>query len=284
MWLTIHLILSLIPGATAVTVDTFVPAGAVMDGGGGLQVGGVDIGGRGDGYVGAWLVYTRRPVVETWPDGDQAPVVSDLFATWLSGGMTVAGLMRLGAGLPLYPYVSAPGVPYAGGSVGDLRLSATAPIWRSDVVALAVAPGLSVPTGRANALTSTGRLGGGAVGIVEVTPGGLVAGRGRLGAEARPVGELGGVALGSVLLGGLGVGVRPESGVEVGAELTGALDLVGYTATASPVELHVYGSVVPRSGLSLVLGAGTGLLAGVGAPEVRVLLGVGYHDAGPAGE
>lgn len=274
MWLL------LISVAAAVDVDSFQPTGAAMDGRGGLQVGGADVGASGDGYVATWLVYARDPVVESWPDGAEAPVVSDLFATWVAGGATIAGALRVDASLALYPYVSAPGVPYEGGSVGDLRVDATVPLLRGDSFGLAVVPGLSLPTGRATALTSTGGPGA-RLGLVgEVGAAARFVGRGRLGVEARPADTLADLEVGSVLMGGLGGAFRPQAGVEVGAELTGSLDLLRLNPSASPVEAHVYGSLVPRSGLAVMVGAGTGLLAGIGAPEVRVFLGVGYHDAG----
>ena len=68
----------------------------------------------------------------------------------------------------------------------------------------------------------------------------------------------------------------------VGAELDSAVSLAGGLGPwqQNPVELHAYGTYGTGSGLTATLGVGRGIVAGVGAPDARVIGQVGYRIPG----
>ena len=49
---------------------------------------------------------------------------------------------------------------------------------------------------------------------------------------------------------------------------------------ANPMEAHVYGTYGGDEGILATLGLGTGIIAGVGAPDFRLVLGVNYRQPG----
>jgi outer membrane protein OmpA-like peptidoglycan-associated protein len=68
----------------------------------------------------------------------------------------------------------------------------------------------------------------------------------------------------------------------VGTELTSTLTLAGGVGpfNKNPTEGHLYAQYATDAGLVLSGGAGTGLVAGVGAPDVRLFANISYHTRG----
>ncbi|MDP2304881.1 MAG: OmpA family protein [Pseudomonadota bacterium] len=280
--LSLHL---LAPLASALDVDTFSFSSSAFDAQGGMQVEAPTLGWPGAVYGGLGLVYAHDPLVQTFADGTTESVVTDSFATRLAVGYTLLGKVRLALDLPLYPYVGGgPDAAFNGVSSGDARLRGVIriPLGEDAPVDLAVIPMFSLPTGEPSAYTGTGGVGGGlaaAAGVHLTDKLDLVA---NLGFRANKSSELGEQVLGSGLDMGLGGTYALGPALSVGLELDGTVDVLGGLGpwTDNPFELHAYGRYGRDSGVQAMLGLGTGLVGGVGAPDVRVIGGIGYRAAG----
>jgi outer membrane protein OmpA-like peptidoglycan-associated protein len=278
------LLLALSP-AYALDSDTYRPAGSTTDLQGGLQVLSPGIGWAGSGYASLGLVYAHNPIVQVFDDGTRVQVLSDSFATRVGAGYNVAGKVRLDLDLPLYPYLGASDPERSGFSTGDMRLGAVFPVLMRDKhpLGLAIVPVLNLPTGNVEKRTGAG-FGAGLTLAAGVSPTKNLFIDGNLGAAAAPADALGEFSFGSSLQAGLGLGYHVSEAVTIGAELDSQFALAGGVGpyNKNPVELHGYGTYGKESGFVATLGIGTGLVAGVGAPDVRVLAQFGYRIPGKA--
>jgi outer membrane protein OmpA-like peptidoglycan-associated protein len=268
--------LLLATAALAADVDTFTPASSLASGLGSLQGEAPQLGE--EGFAGGVLAaFSEDPVIRRFDDGDRAPEVSALAPVHLHGGWTVDDLVRFDVLLPVYAWVDAPLTAYQGAAVGDLRLQATVPVWESTdgAVALAVVPRLGLPTGTRSAAVAQGThaellasLGG------RVADFGWVANAGATVAGNDPIDDSRrGLGSSVDLIGGgwwhTSEALRLGAELDVSAGLAGGDDGTNNTGTA-----HVFAQNVLPSGLGLSVGAGTGLIAGIGTPEYRVFGGL----------
>jgi outer membrane protein OmpA-like peptidoglycan-associated protein len=92
------------------------------------------------------------------------------------------------------------------------------------------------------------------------------------------------LTLGSNLTLAVGGGYRIHPTFTVGAELDSQVTLADGVGSynKNPTELHAYGTYAASAGLVATLGVGTGLVAGVGAPDVRVVGQIAYRIPGRA--
>jgi outer membrane protein OmpA-like peptidoglycan-associated protein len=278
------MLLLLALNAHALDSDTYKPAGSATDLQGGLQVYSPSIGWAGSGYANLGLVYAHNPIVQVYEDGTRNAIVSDSFATRVGIGYNIAGKVRLDLDLPLYPYVGAPGADWSGFSTGDMRLDAVFPVLTrgEDPLGLAIVPVISLPTGNAAKYTGSG-FGAGLAVAAGISPVENLFVDANLGAFTSPASALGDFAFGSGLTASLGGGYHVSKAVTVGVELDSLITLAGGLGpyNKNPVELHAYGTYGKQEGgLVATLGLGTGLVAGIGAPDVRVLGQVGYRIPG----
>jgi outer membrane protein OmpA-like peptidoglycan-associated protein len=272
--------------AYALDSDTYKPVGSAYDQQGGLQVMSPSIGWSGSWYAGLGLVYAHNPVVRTFEDGSSEAVVASSFATRLGGGYNIAGKVRLDLDLPIYPFVGGgEGASFSGFSTGDARLDAVIPVMTrgEKPLGLAVVPMLNIPTGQPAKNTGSG-FGAGLAVALGLAPTERVFIDGNIGAVAVPAQALGEFTFGSALSTSIGVGYRINEQFLVGGELDSAVTLAGGIGpyNKNPVELHAYGTYGTGSGLTATVGLGTGIVAGVGAPDVRVIAQVGYRMPGKA--
>ena len=295
LFLRSSVLLLLLAGARAraTDVDTFGFSGAMFDRQGTLQLAAPGIGGPGAFYAGGGLVYADSPLVVEYEDGTEEQVVASQVSTRLMGGYNLAGRVRFDLEVPIYPSVRL-AEPTGNGveeqsfdrvfGMGNLRLGATMPLIRGESFGLAVAPYLELPTGSAEAYVANGGLGAG----LQAALGG---GAGALGWAANLGLGLGRassldetLSLGNNVNGGAGLHYAINEQVLAGAELTAILPFVdGFDPwNKRDVEGHLYGSWLGEGGLLATLSAGTGLLAGVGAPDFRVALALAYSPVGPA--
>lgn len=278
--------------ARATDVDTFGFSGAMFDRQGTLQLAAPGIGGPGAFYAGGGLVYADSPLVVEYEDGTEEQVVASQVSTRLMGGYNLGGRLRFDLEVPIYPAVRL-AEPTGNGvdeqsfdrvfAMGDLRLGATLPLVRGESFGLALAPYLDLPTGSTDAYVANGgvgaglkaALGGGAGALGWAANLGLGLGR------ASSLDET--LSLGNNLNGGVGLHYAFNEQLLAGAELTAILPFVdGFDPwNKRDVEGHLYGSWLGEEGLLATLSAGTGLLAGVGAPDLRVALALAYSPAGP---
>ncbi len=278
------LLLAMIGAALALDADTYDPAGSALDGLGGLQVEAPLVGVAGDWYGGLHVVYASNPVVSV-ANGVESPYVASQFATRLGGGYTLGQVVRLDLDLPIFPSVSAPGTGFEGSAVGDIRVGGLLPVLRPDQSPLAVAfkPFVNLPTGSAEAMVAPGGFSAGLLAAVGTTLGEKITLGANLGTRLGPSTTVGDYDYGSGLDYGLGAGYVLNESLRFGAELDGTLGLAGGVGAynKNPLELHGYGTYAHPAGFTGTLGLGGGVVSGVGAPEMRLVVALGWHHGAP---
>jgi outer membrane protein OmpA-like peptidoglycan-associated protein len=265
--------------AAAQDVDTFEISGGLFDNLGTLQLEHPNLTRPGALYAGLATTYANDPLVAVDADGNETAIVSDQLGLRLAAGYAVAAPVRIDVRLPLYPVNNVSGT--SAFSLGNLRLQAviSALTYEDEGIAFAVVPRLDLPTGDGAAFTG-GTFSGGLTAALGGTAG-IVGWATNLGFGIGQPADIGELHFGSNLDMGAGLSVAAMDELKIGAEVTTALSLAGLdTYNANPVELHGYGTYAMESGLVATLGAGTGIVAGVGAPDFRLIAAVGYHHRG----
>lgn len=271
-------------------IDTFELSGGMFDHQGTLQLANPHIGNAGSWYAGLGVVYAHNPLVYVKRDEagveTTTPLITSQLSTRVAGGYNIATIARLDLEVPVYPSVST--VEGSSFAMGDLRLGATVPLlaYEEEGFGLAAVPVLVLPTGSQEAYVSSG-FGGGLALAAGLQAGsfGLVANVGVDLSKKAGVGDLQGESmytLGTNLPYGLGLRLGLGESFLLGTELDGTYTLVGGSQpyNVSPLEAHLYGTYGKPAGLQATLGAGTGVIAGIGAPDLRVVLGLSWRDAG----
>jgi len=273
--------------AQAQDADTFAFSGSAWDDQGTLQLAHPTLGQAGAWYGGVGLVYADDPLVVEFtagPDvGQEAAIVSRQLSTRFQGGYTIADAARVDVEVPFYPYLVVQDQQAL--AMGDITLSGMLPIasWgdTNDGVALGVKPELVIPSGRnSGTFTSRETVGGSLTGAV----GGYISQigwRANLGMDFGPKTSLEDLDFGTSFDVGGGVSYRPVAEAVAGAEVSSKITLSGGTAwNKNPVEAHVFGGYLHASGFHAMAGFGTGLVAGIGAPDFRTALALGYRNDG----
>lgn len=285
--------------AAAQDVDSFSFSGSMFDRQGTLQLTHPHLGKPGSYYAGLGLVYADDPLVAQFESGREETVVATQISTRLAAGYNLAGRVRFDLEVPVYPSVKLADSIGSGAqsqtfssifAMGNIRLGAQVALLDYDAeeggVGIAAVPYLDLPTGSTEAYLSNGGLSGGLRAAVGGQHGGfgwtLDAGA----ALARKT-ELGAdLTLGSSLTGGLGLHYDITDQYVVGAEGTAVLPFVGGFGpwNKQDLEAHAYFSHLGRSGLVVTLGGGTGIIAGVGAPDYRAVLALAYRSPDGPGD
>lgn len=260
--------------------DTFDFSGSSFDRRGGLQLSHPQLGAANSWYAGVGLVYANDPLVREFEDGTEEAVVSHQFSTRLQGGYTIQEIVRIDVAVPIYPRVVVSG--QGSFAFGDITLSGLVPIWEtgdSDMgFAFAVKPFIVIPSGSTDAFTGQGGFGGG----LDLAVGGYVIEdlnwRVNAGMDLSRKVALDDLNLGSTFDVGGGLDYRITEEWLAGAEVTSKVDIAGGSAwNENPIEGHIYGGYWHETGLTATLGLGTGLLAGIGAPDYRIALALGFR-------
>jgi outer membrane protein OmpA-like peptidoglycan-associated protein len=279
------LVLAALVPAFAVDIDSYDPTPSLMQGSGGLQVHAPDTGPAGDWYLGAEGVYAHAPLVRTTAAGIEG-LVSDRFGTHLLGGYNF-GRVRIDAHAPIYPLVSGTAIDPALGSfaMGDLQLGGSVEILGDPRIpfGIAVIPEVSLPTGDPAHFTGAGGVGGSVALAAGADISDVSFGSANFGATLAPDGDVGGFTLGSSLDWGFGLGLRVLEKVVVGGEIDGNITLAGGLGpyNKNPIEAHVYAGWAPKDGFRALVGGGTGVVSGIGAPDARVVVAVGWNEVAP---
>jgi outer membrane protein OmpA-like peptidoglycan-associated protein len=278
------LLLLLARTALAVDADIYDPAGSTFDGAGGLQVESPVAGAPGAFYGGLQIVYAHDPIVSHTDDGVES-YVSDQFGLHLGGGYTLGRVVRLDLDVPMYPVVSVPGEDFEGGAFGDIRFGGLLPVLRPDAgpVAVGFKPWVVLPTGSAEGHVAAGGFAAGVKAAAESRLGEQLVATANLGVSLAPASKLGAYDFGSTLDLGVGLAYLLNEQLRIGAEIDGAWGLAGGVGgyQKNPFEIDAYGTYAHESGLVGTVALGTGLVAGVGAPDFRVVVGVGYRKGAP---
>ena len=268
--------------AHAVDADTFQPTGSAFDGQGTLQLHHPGLGFEKSFYSGVGLSWADDPIVMEHSDGLEEALVHTLIGTRVVGGYNVAGRVRVDLAMPLYPYAGAPEAAWSGFSFGDLELGALIPLLPLDGqgTGVAVHTGLRLPTGG----EYTGQDGLGLdLAAAAAGKSGALGWAANLGFEFAKTYEMSeDLKLGTGLDSGLGLTYDINQTLLVGGELTSMITLAGGLGpfNKNPAEGHLYVKYGGDEGLVFTSGAGTGLVAGVGAPDVRLFALISYHSLG----
>jgi outer membrane protein OmpA-like peptidoglycan-associated protein len=238
-----------------------------------------------DGWGAAVLSFSDRPLVRYQLRNDgtyrQTPLLDDVLALNLSGGVALHERFRLDAAVPVY-LTSYDGVRRSQGvDFGDLRLTAMAPVLLANDddtgAGLAVYANATLPTGAKRDFLGQRTVSGGG-GLAFSYAGKPFTLSAEAGLQFRPGIILDNIVGADVFRGGLGLGaiVHPTTSVNVEAVLD-----VPFTASEQPgteTPLEVLASVKHRrpSGAFLVAGGAAGVTDGAGAPRFRVFVGGGY--------
>ena len=228
---------------------------------------------------GAWFSYARHPFSYYRGDVREEAVVSDLMTLDLQGAIGF-GPADVALDIPVHLMVGGEGRESWFGAVdgaafGDIRLTPKVRFLDPDEhngIAMGVAAPIGLPTGNADKFVGMRTL--------SISPTFLVSGEvgmvhlgANLGARIAGNEEFSGQKLGSAFLFRLAASVQPHDVVEVGAEVYG--DVAG-DARSNPTEWLLGVTLHPVEQLDIVLAGGTALGPGIGAPEGRVVLGVGF--------
>lgn len=259
--------------------DTFELSGGLFDGRGTLRLEHPHLADPGAFYVGAGVSYADDPVVAVDEAGVETSIVSSQLGARLAAGVTIAEPVRVDLRMPAYPVNGVVGAE--GFALGDLRIGATVAAldYDDEGVALSFGPFLDLPTGD-NAAFTGGTFDTGVV----AAAGGQTGAFGWTTNAGFTVGQttaLGDLDLGNAALVGAGCSVEAAPGFRIGAELGGQIGLgTGSTSDTSPLEWDGYLSYAQPTGIVGALAFGTGVVAGVGAPDFRVTAAIAYHYRG----
>ncbi len=256
------MLLVAIPCVLALDADTFSFAGKSPDAGWVRS-----------GYAGLGLVYAHNPVVYV---GGGA-LVTDQFGVHLLGAYTAFEAARFEIDAPFYPVVT--WEDQAGSALGDVAVRGMfTAIRRKDTgFSLAVRTGLALPTGDTRWLVGSGGFGITETALAAYAPTSKVDLRADLGYSVAPISRLGGQDYGGHFDYGFGAAYRPLDALVVGGEFNG---IVRTAAHGSPAEFDVYGTWGKRGGFTTTVRVGTGIIAGVGAPDFRLAVTGGWLFAG----
>ena len=207
-------------------------------------------------------------------------VAEALFALGLSD------FLELGIALPIYLLNSATidQQTIEGATIGDLRLrpKVTAVSSEDNPVGLAFVLHLSLPTGDTEAFTSSGNVTA-RPGVVIDTKIDRLLLAANLGADLQSTRGFGNLEVGSELVFGAGAQYEiVENRFLLGAELYGSTSFDDFfKSEVTPLEGLVGLKYRTDFGLNLETGIGRGIIAGYGAPEIRVFGGLRYAEYDP---
>lgn len=235
---------------------------------------------------GVLLNYTSRSVVEVFEDGNESTVVDQQLATHVLAAIGLTEWAEIGLNIPLYLVndVVWNGETRDGFAMGDISFRPKVSFFNDEDsrVGLALLVDLTIPSGSADrfvgsgSVTATPRLAVD-VKLANLT---LAANVGALLQSSRSIRE---TELGTQLVWGASAEYSSLGGlILVAGELTGRTDFNDvFGEQVTPVEGLAGAKLVTTPGVVVTIAAGAGIAGGVGAPEFRALLGVGYapHDS-----
>ncbi len=261
--------------ASAADADPLVPSGSAPDGQGSLHLDSAILGPPGPS-VAVWGLYARRPLLFDTAEGEVVGV-REVVGVPVQLGWTLLDRARIDLLVPAYGWVDAPYAGYAGAALGEVQLSAVIDLVRpSAAVHFGIKPTLALPTATGDAPVRRGAHGG----LAAILSGQLDIGFGytAVAGFTGAAGEiLGDAVLGSTVDLGAGAWWRLGDHWRLGGEVVGALGLSGPTRRSNHhLSGHLFAQVVLPSGFGLLVGGGTGLVPGVGAPKNRVMVALSW--------
>jgi outer membrane protein OmpA-like peptidoglycan-associated protein len=225
--------------------------------------------------------YTSEPLVYYRDDGEREALVASVTQADLLAGVGL-GRARLGLAVPLY--LLSTGVEGNESGLGDLGIDGRVTLLDPGEVpvALGLQGRIELPTSTMSASLGDPTVGWSVAAVGDVGIGDRVLLAANVGLQGGPASSLENLQVDDfvVFRGGPHVLLAPDPEIGASLELAarGSLSAAGDPAAATSVEWLVGGhGRVGDSPAVLRLGAGTGLSGGVGVPDYRVLLGVGWE-------
>jgi len=275
-----------VPAQPQFDADRFNPGAGSYDI---LSVGSASVPEHLDVHVSIFSSYARDPLrlIAVGDPTQQIRLLHSQTLMHLGASVALFGRFELGLTLPVLVAQSASsndllGTLIApGDGIGDVRLVPKAQLWRSEILAIALAAPLTLPTGNGDAFLSHGsvtltpelRVESNALPVRLAASSGIVLRRGR---------EFANLTVGNALTYGL-AGELPFSwlGQRLAAlaTLAGEVELQQSGAVERPMELLAALRWLLPANLTFTFGGGPGLTNGYGTPRYRVFAGIGFGPA-----
>jgi outer membrane protein OmpA-like peptidoglycan-associated protein len=275
-----------VPVQPQFNADRFNPGAGAYDI---LSVGSASVPEHLDVHVSIFSAYARDPLrlVAVADSTQQYRLLHSQTLMHLGASVGLFGRFELGLTLPVLVAQSANSndllgpLIAPGDGIGDLRFVPKAQLWRSEILAIALAAPVTLPTGNGDAFLSHGsltvtpelRLESDALPVRLAASSGIVLRRGR---------DFANLAVGNALTYGL-AGELPFSWLgqrlAASATLAGEVELQQSGAVERPMELLAAVRWLLPANLSLTFGGGPGLTDGYGTPRYRVFAGIGFDPA-----
>lgn len=223
--------------------------------------------------------YAKDPLVYRYADGTEVSVLGNAAQANLIGAVTYARV-RVGLDVPIWLATGGDLANAAGAGLGDMAVDLKGTILDRNEAPLGLALGgrFSLPTATVDAPVGSDGLGWSLQVIADKELGPVLLAA-NLGTQGVPPTQLQGVEWDDQFFYRLGAGYALEEDARYGisADLAGRLAYGGIGSAGTPLEGLLGGW--NRFGDSWVLraGAGTGLTAGIGAPDFRAVMTFGYE-------
>jgi len=271
------------PGKPALDVQNFQPATSpygIFSVDGSSSTGHLKLSG---GFI---LNYAKEPLRLVPDVGDPISIVDQQLAGDVLVALGLFDVVEIGVGFPVY-LVNSAELPQStsdlnGATIGDLRIRPKYTILRNDQspIGLAIALQLGLPTGDANAFTSSGKIYGRPEVVLDTKLSNVLLAF-NLGATLQEQTQFANLDVGSGMHYGLGAQVEiVPSTFLIGAEVFGSSSFDNFLSAREEAPLELLAGIKYRTpfGLAAELGAGTGLVPGYGAPAYRVIGGLRYAE------
>ena len=236
-------------------------------------------------YMGRLLFhYVANPFVYEYDDGERVELVSDVLQADLTGGIRV-WRVRFGADLPLYLMQAGEGGQGVG--LGDIGVDVKFGILDREQAPIGLALGgrVTLPTATVENALGARNTGWEIDAMVDRKLGKALLAL-NVGVRGGPKTELENVSLDDFLVARLAGSYAITDDVGAALELAGEKSLsAGFDNPAGlPLEWMASGYGYVTDTLVVRGGVGTGLTSGIGSPDFRVALGLGYEPRAVVGE
>jgi outer membrane protein OmpA-like peptidoglycan-associated protein len=235
---------------------------------------------KGEWDLGTTFDYNYRPLQITKDGEREAGVLDKVFEQHLYASIgVIKKRLEIGIDLPIGWWLKYRDQSKT--SLGDLAINAKIALMKIDNYGLGISivPFITIPTGKSDYFLAHGVLSAGASLIAEFNPFERLFVAINLGLLAKKNYTLMDIDDASKLTGGLGLSVSATKNLKLVSDLLFKTRLSGLfrEKAESPLELLLGAKYnLPESGFILSTAFGGGLINGAGAPQYRILFGLGY--------
>lgn len=223
--------------------------------------------------------YTDDPLVYEFDDGEVIGLVENVVQADVLAAYAYDRL-RIGVDLPVYLYAAGNGNQEAG--LGDVAADAKVTLLDGENAPLNIALNgrLSLPTNTVATALGDPTVGWEVAAIVDRSFGPVMLAA-NLGTRGGPKTELENIEVNDAFLFRTGMGYElVEETAGLSAELAGRVNFVQSNGGGTPAEWLVGGYGYAYDNLTVRGGFGSGFTAGLGAPDFRLMIGVGWEPRG----